>query len=63
MEEIGKKHYELLEDMFGLSEEEFDKIVEEDGDELDDLIDDLALREVDDELISDIIDYICGPYD
>ena len=60
MIDIGLKesHYRVLKEKYGVDEEQFDKMLQEDGEELDDLFDKLVCEEVDDKLIEEIVDAI-----
>ena len=76
IEKAKKKHYDYLEKTFGVSEENFKKMCEEDSKELSDLLDELTWKECDaaeefeekgkyseDGLCAiELVDIICGPY-
>lgn len=77
IENMENRYYEFLENEFGISKERFLEICEEDGEELDNLVDEFMFKECDaaeeemqageypeyGDLAGDIIDFICGPYD
>ena len=76
IEKAKKKHFEYLERTFGISEERFRKMCEENGKELDELFDELTWKECDaayeleekgeyskdGRCAIELIDIICGPY-
>lgn len=55
---LKESHYQLLNDKYGVDEETFDKMLSDDGEELEELFDNLVCEEVDDELIEEIVDFI-----
>lgn len=77
IKKMQDKHYEYLEEQFGIDKDRFEEICDEDGEELENLIDELTWKECDavDELDElghytelgmcaiELIDIICGPYD
>lgn len=74
--QMKKKHYEFLKMEFKIDKDKFLKMYNEDGEELDELINELMFKECDaaeeemetgiypdyGNIAGDIIDYICGPY-
>lgn len=77
LEKMEKKHYEFLEKELGMSEEAFNAAVgNPDSGEFDELVDELTWIECDEveasdsgdysergQLVSELIDILCGPYD
>jgi len=74
---MTQKHYDYLKRQFDIDAETFNAICEEDGDRLDNLLDELTWKECDasdeyskngkyseDSLCAiELVDIICGPYD
>ncbi len=59
IDKLTKKHFQILEDKYGVNEDQLWDIVEENGEELRLLISALACDEVDEPLIKEIVDEIC----
>ncbi len=63
IENLPDEHYRLLEEAYGCKKEKLLEMIDNDSADLDELIDMLAVDEVDDERIEEILDAICDCFE
>ena len=60
---LTEKHFSLLESEYGYTKEELYELIDRNDNELDELIDALAVDEPDDELVEELVDAICDCFE
>lgn len=63
MEKLEQRHYRFLEEKMNVSKDEFESLLEEDGDELDELFNELSCWDADSDEAREIIDHISSLYE